>query len=348
MDMANLYEIDKNFIVESSFNLEDVEYYDVKENSWCLYGLIFDNIFRRMPKEIAEKVNEGVFSLHSNTSGGRLRFVTDSPYVAIVAKMPDKCHFPHMPQTGVSGFDMYVDKRFHSAFIPPIDMGNSFSGVNYFNDSTKRNITINFPLYNNVVDLYIGLRKGSCFEAATAYSIKEKIVYYGSSITQGGCASRPGLAYPAIISNEIGCDYINLGFSGSARGEEIMVEYIAGLKPDIFVLDYDHNAPTEEHLKNTHEKFFKIFRNKCPDTPVVMISAPNVKFCLDWKARREIIEATYNNAVANGDQNVYFIDGETLWGEELWDCCTMDKIHPNDLGHFEMAQGIMPTIRKII
>ncbi len=347
--MADIFKIDKNFNVDTNLNLKDVTYYSVKENPWCLYGLIMDDMFRRMPKEIAKKVNEGVFSLHSKTSGGRLRLVTDSPYIAIVAKMPDKFHLPHFPQTGVSGFDMYVDKRFHSAYIPPIDMENSFSGVNYFKNSTKRNITINFPLSNNVTDLYIGLKEGSCFEPAIAYSVKEKIVYYGSSITQGGCASRPGLAYPAIISNEIGCDYVNLGFSASAMGEKIMAEYIASLNPDIFIMDYDHNAPNAEHLKNTHEKFFKIFRNKCPDTPVVMISAPNIKFGLEfWKPRREIIKTTYNNAVANGDKNVYFIDGETLWNENHWDLCTMDRTHPNDLGHFEMAQGIMPTIREII
>ncbi len=347
--MSKIHEVDKNFYVESKLNLKDVEYYNVKENPWCLYGLLIDDIFRRMPKQIAEKVNDGVFSLHSNTSGGRLRFVTDSPYVAIVAKMPDKVHFSHMSQTGVSGFDMYVDKRFHSAFIPPVDMEKSFSSVNHFKDTKERNITINFPLYNNVSDLYIGIKKGSCFKNAEDYEVKEKLVYYGSSITQGGCVSRPGLAYPAIISNELGCDYINLGFSGSARGEKIMAEYIASLNPDIFIMDYDHNAPNEEHLKNTHEVFFKVFREACPDTAVIILSAPNFKFdYLDWDARREIIKTTYNNALANRDNNVCFIDGEKLWGEEHWDLCTMDRTHPNDLGHFYMAQKIMPNIKNFL
>lgn len=347
--MSKICEIDKNFKVESNLNLKDVTYYNVKENPWCLYGLMFDDMFRRMPKAVAENINEGVLALHTNTSGGRLRFITDSPYVAIVAKMHDNTHFPHMPQTGISGFDMYLDKRFHSSFIPPVNMDGSFGSVCHFKDSAEKNITINFPLYNNVADLYVGIKEGTRFKQANAYCKREKIVYYGSSITQGGCVSRPGLAYPAIISNDLDCDYINLGFSGSARGEEVMAEYIASINPDIFIMDYDHNAPNEEHLKNTHEKFFNIFRKMCPDTPVVMISAPNFKFdYLNWDARREIIKATYNSAVENGDINVYFIDGETLWGEEHWDSCTMDKTHPNDLGHFEMAQKIMSTIRKII
>lgn len=347
--MSKIHEVDRNFYVESKLNLEDVEYYNVKENPWCLYGLLIDDVFRRMPKQIAQKVNDGVYSLHTNTSGGRLRFVTDSPYIAIVAKIPDKVHFPHMPQTGISGFDMYVDNRFYSSFIPPIDMENSFSGVNFFKTSEEKNITINFPLYNNVSDLYIGLKKGSSFKKVDDYKQKEKIVYYGSSITQGGCVSRPGLAYPAIISNEIVCDYINLGFSGSAKGETVMAEYIASLNPDIFVLDYDHNAPTEEHLKNTHEKFFKTFRKLCPNTHVVIISAPNFKYgYLDWSARREIIKTTYNNAWLSGDKNVCFIDGEKLWGEESWDLCTMDCTHPNDLGHFRMAQAILPNIKELI
>lgn len=347
--MSKIYEIDKNFNVESNLNLKDAQYYNVKENPWCLYGLLIDDIFRRMPKQTAEKVNDGVLSLHSNTSGGRLRFITDSPYVAIVAKMPDNVHFPHMPQTGISGFDMYVDKRFYSSFIPPVDMEDSFSSVSSFETSAERSITINFPLYNNVSELYIGLKKDALFKKADDYKQKEKIVYYGSSITQGGCVSRPGIAYPAIISNEIGCDYINLGFSGSATGETVMAEYIAGLSPDIFVLDYDHNAPDSQHLKNTHEKFFQTFRKLCLNTPVVMISAPNIRFGYSvWKSRRDIIKNTYNNAIANGDKSVYYIDGEILWGEENWDLCTMDCIHPNDLGHYRMAQAIIPVIKKII
>lgn len=347
--MSNICEIDKNFKVETNLNLNDDIYYNVKENNWCLFGLEFDDRFIRMPKEIAQKVSKGVLSLHSNTSGGRLRFITDSPYVALVAQMPDKVNFSHMPQTAISGFDLYVGGRFYSAFIPPEQMEDSFSSVVRFRNEAKKNITINFPLYNNVENLYIGLKKGSCFEKAEDYRSGKKIVYYGSSITQGGCVSRSGLAYPAIISNEIDCDYINLGFSGSALGEKEMAEYIGRLNPDIFVLDYDHNAPNEEHLRNTHEAFFKTFRNICPETPVIIISAPNFKYdYFDWKARREIIKQTYNNAVSNRDKNVYFIDGEQLWGIDNWDSCTVDGTHPNDLGHFKMAKAILPTIKKII
>ena len=106
--MSNICEIDKNFKVETNLNLNDDIYYNVKENNWCIFGLEFDDRFIRMPKEIAKKVSKGVLSLHSNTSGGRLRFITDSPYVALVAQMPDKVNFSHMPQTAISGFDLYV------------------------------------------------------------------------------------------------------------------------------------------------------------------------------------------------------------------------------------------------
>lgn len=348
--MTDIRKIDENFNVTTNLELDDVTFYSVRDNLWCLYGLMLDDMFRRLPEATAEKVSQGVFALHTNTAGGRARFITDSPYVAIVAKMPHKNHLPHMPQTAVSGFDMYVDKRFCCALIPPVDMEESFSAMKNFGGAEKRNITINFPLYNDVSDLFIGIKQGSCFEKAKDYEHKEKIVYYGSSITQGGCVSRPGLSYPAIISNELGCDYVNLGFAGNARGELIMAEYIAGLNPDIFVLDYDHNAPNVEHLKNTHEKFFLKFRSICPDTPVVMVSAPNIKFnnYSVWSDRRDIIKSTYNNATEKGDKNVYFIDGECLWGDKHWDLCSVDGIHPNDLGHFNMANGILPTIEKIL
>ena len=348
--MSKISEIDKNFKIETNLNLDDVVYYNVKENPWCLFGVLNEDVFRRIPKEIARQVNAGVYPLHTNTSGGRLRFVTDSPYVAIFAKMPDKTHFSHMPQTGISGFDAYVDNRFFGAFIPPVDMENgSFNSVVYFNNNVEKNLMIHMPLYNNVSDLYVGIKKGSTFKKAEDYKNKGKVVYYGSSITQGGCVSRPGLSYPAVIARELDCDFINLGFSGSAKGETVMAEYIAKLNPSIFVFDYDHNAETEEQLQATHESFYKTFRSICPKTKVVMISAPNFKYkYINWDSRREIIKKTYNNAIASGDQNVYFIDGETLWGEEIWDSCTVDGTHPNDLGHFKMAEAIILVLKKIM
>lgn len=345
--MKNIAEIDKNLAVETNIEKEDICFYDIKKNDWCLTGLTVDGCFMRMPEKIAESVSENVHSLNFNTSGGRITFVTDSEYAAISAKMPVKVHFPHMPHTGVSGFDLYVDGRFFSSFIPPVDMNGGYESVIELGEKKKRTITINFPLYNNVDDLYLGLQKDASFEEAPKRD--KRIVFYGSSITQGGCVSRPGLAYPAIVADMCGLELYNLGFSGSALAENEMAEYIAGLKCDIFVLDYDHNAPNAEHLDKTHERLFKIFREKNPGTPVVIASAPDIKFHYEsFAIRRESVKRTYSNAVAAGDENVYFIDGETFFGEDTWDMCSMDTTHPNDWGHYRMATAMKPVIEKIL
>lgn len=348
-EMKKISEIDKNFNIKTNIDKQDICFYDIKENQSCLFGVRWDNGFRRMPESIAKNVSEGVYALHTNTSGGRIRFSTDSPYVAISANIKSIVSFSHMPQTGVSGFDMYVDEIFKGAFIPPLDMSDGFNGILNLQDRKKHNITINFPLYNNVSDLYIGLADGTSFEPITSYSCNKTIIFYGSSITQGGCVSRPGNSYPSHISRMLDCDYVNLGFSGNAKGELVMAEYIAELNPSVFVMDYDHNAPTREFLEKTHENFFKKFRAIRKNTPVVFVSAPNIRFChVEWAQRREIIKMTYQNALSNGDKNVYFIDGETLWDGDCWDACTVDCIHPNDLGHFRMAKKIAPIIRTIL
>ena len=112
---------------------------------------------------------------------------------------------------------------------------------------------------------------------------------YGSLITQGGCASRHGMSYQSIVSRKFNCDYINLGFSGNAKAEDEITDYIKNLEMFVFVLDYDHNAPTVEYLKNTHEKMFKAVRDAHPDIPVIMMSRPKHFLTEEEKERRKVV-----------------------------------------------------------
>lgn len=345
--MKKITEIDKNMQAKAVINKDDIVYYDIKENRFCLYGLMCDDIFHRMTQEASERVSEEVSLLQKNTAGGRLRFVTDSEYLSLVCRVPEFTHLPNMPLTGTSAFDVYVDGVYNATFYPTVDATEGFEACAEFGSRKMREITVNFPLYNCVSEFYIGIRNNAVFEAAPEYKYKKPVLFYGSSITQGGCASRPGNSYPNIISRMLDCDIINFGFSGSAKGEDAMAEYIAQQDISVFVMDYDYNAPTDEHLKNTHERFFKIFRDKQPFTPVVFVSAPNVRHTHRY-LRRDIIRTTYENALAGGDKNVYYIDGETLFGTEEWDACTVDACHPNDLGMLKMAKTIAPVVGAIL
>ena len=349
--MKNIYDIDKNFKIETSLDIKDVVFRDARSAPFRIYGVFFEgDRFRRMPESVAKSVSDKVEYLHSNTAGGRLRFKTNSPYVALNAKInkPDK--MPHFPLTGSVGFDLYLNEGegdfYYKTFVPPFNISSGYESVIWLEGSAMREITVNFPLYSDVTELYIGLAESAELLPPEPYKIDLPVVYYGSSITQGGCASRPGNAYESIVSRAIGCDHINLGFSGSARAEWEISEYISGLDMSAFVFDYDHNAPNIEHLSATHERMFKEIRAAHPDLPIIIMSRPKWRLNADEKRRLEIIKETYDNALAAGDKNVYFIDGKTLMRECL-DEGTVDSCHPNDLGFASMAKAVIKVLEEI-
>ena len=126
-----------------------------------------------------------------------------------------------------------------------------------------------------------------------------------------------------------------------------MAEYIGNLDMSIFVYDYDHNAEEAEYLAETHERMFKIIREMQPDLPIIMASAADSMFG-EIEARRSVIKTTYANAIATGDKNVYFIDGRDIYKPVGRSLCTVDHIHPNDLGFYMMANAFGDVIEKIL
>lgn len=348
----NIAEIDTNFKIDPNVARERIIFHNANGDPFKVHGLIYENgQYRRFPEAVAKTVSDGVYSLHTCTAGGRLRFKTDSPYIAVYAKMPNPCHMPHMAMSGSAGFDLYVtdedgEQRYAGAFLPFMQEDSTFQYVIDFWVSKEKEVTIHFPLYSRVTELFIGLKDTATLSAPTPYKIEKPVVYYGSSITQGGCASRPGNAYQNILSRRFDCDHINLGFSGNARGESSIAQYIASLDMSAFVLDYDHNAPDVAHLKETHEAMYRTIREAHPSLPIILMPRP--KRCLGQSEveRRQVIEETYAVAKASGDQNVYYIDNlqlTALCGDEG----TVDGTHPNDFGFAAIAQALGDVFETI-
>lgn len=360
----NISDIDKNFKVNSNINEADIKFYNVKEAPFDLYGLYNPTVgtdFSRIPVDVAKNTSEGVSWLNTNTAGGRVRFKTNSRYIAINAVTPSINLMPHMTLAGGSGFDMYEKtdngyiflKTFYPWEYKFDENGNAifnktFENIVYFDDVRERDLIINFPLYNAVKEVYVGLEESASVTGGSKYRDILPIVYYGSSITQGGCASRPGMSYNDIISRRFDVNYINLGFSGNAKGEEVIARYIADLPMSIFVYDYDHNAPDAEHLKNTHKPMFDIIREKNPDLPIIMASKPRYYLREDDVVRRKIIFETYEAAKAANDNNVYFVDGQQMFELFGKDDCTVDGCHPTDLGFMCMAEAFGKIIGDIL
>lgn len=352
MKLKKISDIDKNFTVKTDIKRDGLEFHSVFEDAFSIHGLIYENgCFRRMPQSLADRVNDGVRILNSHTAGGRLRFVTDSPFVAVNVRYNDAGKMPHFALTGSAGFDMYTNDGngdiYAGTFMPPYDVKDKFESVMDL-DGAERLVTVNFPPYSGVKALYIGLKKGCSLKKAPAYPNALPVVFYGSSITQGGCCSRPGNTYQQILSRELNFDYVNLGFSGSAKAEDVIADYIAGLKMSVFVYDYDHNAPDCEHLEATHEKMFKKIRAAHPELPVLMLTRPKFHLTPDEEKRLEIVKKTCENAVAAGDKNVYFIPGTLLIKEEYRETATVDNAHPNDSGFLSMAMTIKPVLEKLL
>ena len=342
--MQTIVQIDKNFAIETSIEREGLILYDAAKSPFQLHGVFVENgVYRRMPESISEKVSHGVNVLSRCGAGGRVRFMTDSPYVAIKVEGKAIGKSAQTAFAGSCGFDMYSEyngnNRYEATFVPPIDVDGGYESVKDFKQQRLRTVTINFPMYFEVYRLYIGLQKGSILCKAQDYQIKKPVVYYGSSVTQGASASRPGNTYQNLLSRWFGCDYVNLGFSGGAKGEKEMAEYISTLDMSALVLDYDYNAPTPEYLQNTHEKMFAIVRKSHPELPILMMPRPKYYLEPEEEKYAEIVHNTYLAAKAKGDDKVWFISGKKLM-EVVKDTGTVDGCHPTDSGFFSMACAI--------
>lgn len=349
-------DIDKNLNVESKIENDNLIWLDCREKPFHLTGLVdyTGGVFTRMPAELMEKLRPELAWLGKHTSGGRLRFRTNSEFIALNAVLPSVDLMPHMPLTGSSGFDVYAGKTLEMFATPPNVSTPAFEKMSrFYTPADKdgfRDITINFPLYNRVSSLAIGLDKNAVVKKPkkTKYG---KVVFYGSSITQGGVASRPGNNYANILAKWLDFELINLGFSGNAFGDELIADYIASIPMDAFVMDYDFNSRSLDELRATHEPMYRKVRAAQPNAKIIMISNPVPDIYCHVKGsdpRLEIITETYNKAVSEGDDKVWLINGATMLGKSDRDTCTVDNCHPNDLGFFRMAETVKPVLSKAL
>lgn len=329
--------------------------YNIPHEKFDLYGVSFDkelNQFVRMDKKVADKVNGGVSYLCTHTSGGRIRFCTDSSHIGISVSYPSLDKMSHMPLTGSCGF-VLLEKigntyKTVSVFRPSPEEISGYTGEVSVKEKGKHEYILFFPLYNPISELKIFLSSEATLFEAEKYRPIPPILYYGASIDQGACASRPDSCYPAILSKWNDIDFINLGFSGNCKGEPLMAEYLSGIDCSLLFMAYDGNAPDPEYLENTHFAFYEIYRKVKKDVPIVFMSVPCFENFSDAAKRREVIYNTYLKARQMGDKKVYFIDGETLFGQKDREICTVEGCHPTDLGFYRIAEKINELYEEIL
>jgi lysophospholipase L1-like esterase len=317
-----------------------------------------DRVWRRLPVQGPAPLPEAVERLAACTAGGQVAFRSDSPQVAVRAELAGVADMNHMPATGQCGFDLYVGPPGAQRFVgvTKYDHRQSAYEVVLFDhpERAMRDFTLNFPLYQGVKRVHLGLAPGACLAPPPAWARAGRVVVYGTSITQGGCAARPGMAWTNILSRALQVEFVNLGFSGSGRGEPEVVRLVAAVpEPCLFVFDYEANSRLAG-LEQTLLPALRTVRERHPRVPVLVLS--RIAFASDLThaaARDERDRAagfqahTVQALREAGDRHVHFLDGSALLGPDS-DECTVDGVHPTDLGFLRIARGLEPRFRRLL
>lgn len=361
MSSKTAVELDKNMTIKSIGDTPYNWFCPIETSQMRISGFSWlekEKKYRRLPTVEEGAIPPAVDSLANCCSGGQISFMTNSECLAVSATFETAPNMYHMPATGQQGVDLYIGEcgKMKYAATPRFEHSQKAYTIPAFEEAPNemRKITINMPLYNSpLLDFKIGLAPNSQLLPPTPYSTNKKIVVYGTSITQGGCASRPGMSYTNILSRKIDAEFINLGFSGNGRGEPEVVKLFASIdNVGLFVIDYEANSNAQ--IYDTLEPMLDIIRKKNTETPLAVISRIGYgkdslypEAVKDAKKRKEYQKEVVEKRTSSGDKNIHFIDGSILLGEE-YDECAVDGCHPTDLGFWRMAEGLQKSIKRLL
>ncbi len=314
-----------------------------------------ERFYDRFPAHARGKVPDPVWDLSHHSAGLCVRFRTDSPSIHLrMDLLSASLSMPHMPATGVSGFDLYAHEGHgkwqwvHSARPEAQHVeGALIDGL----APVIREFVGYLPLYNGVERLAIGVEAGAQFEPV-APQTNRPVVFYGTSICQGGCASRPGLAYTAIVGRMLERPVINLGFSGSGRMDSGVVDLLAELDPSVYVIDCLPNMDAAL-VKERTEPLVKRLRAARLSTPILLVEdrtfgqTPIVPSLLrEQRERRAQLAGANRRLLAAGIGDLHYLKGDRLLGLDSEG--TVDGSHPNDLGMMRYAEALHPVLASLI
>jgi lysophospholipase L1-like esterase len=309
----------------------------------------------RLPMMLKNSFRKPVWDLAQSPSGARLRFRTNSSTLAIRLEYPHPPNMTNMHAFGQTGADLYIDGVYRNTAIAAKDSKpGQVQEHSFYKDEPRveRQITLYLPLYTPVKIVGLGLDTDARIDSAEPFKLSKPIVFYGTSITQGGCASRSGMSYQAILGRALNIDFVNLGFSGNGKGEPEMARTVAEIDAAYFVLDFAQNNPTVDSLKQVYAPFVDTIRSKHPATPILVIT-PIYSARESWSKderldqMREVIRQVGAQRIAAGDRNLQIVEGTDLIGPSRGDGL-VDGTHPNDLGFEWMAEGLAQRISKVL
>lgn len=321
-----------------------------------LYGLAF-NHETRLNQDLEDMIrheNQHLIDLGRQLSGGFIAFKTTSRYIKFHVKLIRKSVHPHMSHLAESGLDIYLKHQeewvFYRSVIPTSNQ-DAYEQTIDFMSSNHKEIMIYLPLYNGVVDFDISIDDQSIIEPLNMKHSK-KGLFYGTSITQGACASRPGMTYTSIISRKLNHLIYNFGFSGQGLGEKIMVEMMASISDlDYVVIDYEANAGAVNKLEKTLPSMIKTFRKTYPSLPIIIVT--RVKTALSYfdgkieEKRMNLLDFQNKLVDSLRDNQLTLIDGTNIFNTSI-DEKTVDGVHFNDLGMKTFADYLIEHLDQIL
>ena len=308
--------------------------------------------FDRFPARAKDDVRKAVWDLSRQSAGLSVRFTSNATRVRVRWTVTlNRLALPHMPATGVSGLDLYANEKGTWYFV-----GGARPGESTTNDAAvitgltpvSREFRLYLPLYNGVSQLEVGVPEEASFRF-TPPSTARPVVVYGTSITQGCCASRPGMSYTAMLGRRLDVPVINLGFSGNGKAEPEVARLLAELDPAVYVLDSLPNMTPQEVVERM-PALIGTLRATRPQTPIVLVEHllyPNLRFrhakAADVAKANASLRQIYEARRKAGDRRISLVSSTTLLGED--GDGTVDDSHPTELGFARMADGLEPYLR---
>ena len=325
----------------------------------CVEGKAWEDttsFFDRLPTRAEEIVRPPVWSLSCHSAGMCVRFVTDATTIhARWTLTSDNLAMPHMPATGVSGIDLYVRSSSGWRWLAvgrPTQQSNS---VRLVNDlvAGKREYLLYLPLYNGVSALELGLPiNATLWKKNWDEDTRKPLVFWGTSITQGGCASRPGMVHTAILGRRFERPVINFGFSGNGKMEPEVAHLIAEIDAEVYIIDCLPNM-SRDQVSERVEPVVGILRAAHADTPILLVEDRTYAdaFLVESRhqrntASRMALRAAYQRMQVAGITRLHYLEGDGLLGPDGED--TVDGSHPTDLGFFRQAGAFEAALRPIL
>jgi hypothetical protein len=332
-----------------------IKYYN--QNFFLIEGTTFtdsvkENLYDRLPLSYKGKVRDAVWSLSKSSAGISVRFLSNSTTIRVKWELLNDAKMNHMAETGIKGVDLYFKNNGIWQYVNtarPAGKSNDYLLVGNMTPS-MREYRMNLPLYDGVTKLEIGIDSLSNIVKPERTN-KKPIVFYGTSITQGGCASRPGMVHTSIISRKLDVECINFGFSGNGRMEKPLAELISGIDALFYVLDGTNNM-TPEQIHENAIPLVEIIRSKHPATPIIFVEGLlNDRSYLDKTtrdvelAKNEMLKKEFQEMIKRGFKNIYYIG--QAGGKGIDYESTVDGVHLTDLGFSRYADFLLREFRRI-